>query len=265
MEPEYLSPPATAAVVRTALAAAFPGRRFSVRSQRYAGGASLEVTYPPGVDRAEVEACCDAFLRSDFDGTDDSTTYRPPTVLGDGRRVRFGVDFISCASTDPAGPPPPSPRSGRNAAIRATLAAAFPGTTFSVRDGRARAPAVSWSDGPSRFTVTEVLAAAAAVAAAATRSKGGTPTLWRQAPLLSRTVTASLIAAVVVNRARRNSPGGHPVGDVDAHLMDERDLRAGETLAVLVASSAPMVLANALEQLGLDALDALDPSSAPPR
>lgn len=70
---EYLSCAETAKLVRKALASAFPGVKFSVRSQTYAGGASINVGIPKDatVEDKAVRAVCERFAGGRFDGMID--------------------------------------------------------------------------------------------------------------------------------------------------------------------------------------------------
>lgn len=121
--PEYVSVAETAKYVRAALAKAFPGQKFSVRSESYAGGASIDVRYEGGPAKRDVEAVVAPYRGGDFDGMIDlkynkyswlaadgsaSRAYDPGTEgsmgvhaesVGDPhaagcRYVSFGADFI---------------------------------------------------------------------------------------------------------------------------------------------------------------------------
>jgi hypothetical protein len=89
----------TAAMLRKALKAAFPGVKFSVRSQTYSGGASIDVEYTDGPALSDVEALCDTYRKVDFDGMTDSTSYRAPTLIAlDGEDMpvlaRWGSHYV---------------------------------------------------------------------------------------------------------------------------------------------------------------------------
>ncbi len=98
METKYLSCKDTAKLVREALKAAFPGQKFSVTSDTYAGGASIRVQWVDGPTVKEVDAVTDRYRRSDFDGMTDSTHYRGDTRIalpdGEVELVTFGADFV---------------------------------------------------------------------------------------------------------------------------------------------------------------------------
>jgi hypothetical protein len=92
---EYLSVVETAKELRKRLKAAHPGTKFSVRSDSYAGGASIRVSWTDGPTRREVEATREPLVGSDFDGMQDLKTYRDPIGIN-GRYVRSGADHIFC-------------------------------------------------------------------------------------------------------------------------------------------------------------------------
>jgi hypothetical protein len=85
-----LSVAQTAKLLRTELRKAFPRVRFSVRSQRYAGGASINVSLnDASADTSAVREVADAFQSCDFDGNTDSTMVRPRT-----NGVRYGAHYV---------------------------------------------------------------------------------------------------------------------------------------------------------------------------
>lgn len=92
MERSYLSCAETAKLVRQALKESFPGVKFSVRSEVYAGGASIRVNYTDGPADKLVEQVAKAFEGSYFDGMIDykGSVYHQV----DGKPVRFGADFV---------------------------------------------------------------------------------------------------------------------------------------------------------------------------
>src|SRR5262245_30956879 len=98
MQTTYLSAAETAKLIRKALKSNFPGVKFSVRSDTYAGGASIRVRHTDGPTKAEVEAVVGMYQGSDFDGMQDLKTSREAVLLaGEGgalRSVRFGADFV---------------------------------------------------------------------------------------------------------------------------------------------------------------------------
>ncbi len=86
-----------AKILRRVLKRHFPGQRFYVRSERYSGGSSIDVSWVDGPRVAQVEPLLEPYRGADFDGMRDLKTYRDVLVVDDdGRleRVRYGADFI---------------------------------------------------------------------------------------------------------------------------------------------------------------------------
>lgn len=80
----YLSCAETAKLVRKALAEAFPGVKFSVRSDTYSMGASIRVHWTDGPRSKEVEGVTRRFHGSDFDGSIDLKSSRQHWLEPDG-------------------------------------------------------------------------------------------------------------------------------------------------------------------------------------
>lgn len=99
---EIIDTKEVAKLIRKALKEVFPGFKFSVRLERYAGGSSITVRWTDGPTVPQVEAVAGAFQGSYFDGMIDYKGSRYHKL--DGRRVHFGADFIFCyrAHTDKA-------------------------------------------------------------------------------------------------------------------------------------------------------------------
>lgn len=91
---KYLSCAETAKLIRKALAEAFPGIKFSVRSSVYSGGASIDVRWTDGPNTKQVESVAGVFSGSVFDGMQDLKI--STKALVDGEQVRFGADFVFC-------------------------------------------------------------------------------------------------------------------------------------------------------------------------
>ena len=90
MTDTYLDVAQTAKLLRTELRTSFPGVRFSVRSNRYAGGSSVDVTFDDvHTDTQKVREVADRFQGVDFDGMTDSTVFRPAT-----NGVRYGAHYV---------------------------------------------------------------------------------------------------------------------------------------------------------------------------
>ena len=98
---EYLSCAGTAKLLRQALKRTFSGVKFSVRSDVYAGGASIDISWTDGPTEKAVKALADEFAGADFDPTQDLKTYRAPDLVPDpeygAREIHFGADFVFCA------------------------------------------------------------------------------------------------------------------------------------------------------------------------
>jgi Large polyvalent protein associated domain 29 len=81
---EYLSVAETAKLVRVALAKAFPGFTFRVRSDSYAGGASIDVSWMDGPTTKEVDKVVGGFSGKGFDGMIDLAYYTTAWLEPDG-------------------------------------------------------------------------------------------------------------------------------------------------------------------------------------
>lgn len=91
----WLSCADTAKLVRAELKAAFPSIKFRVHSSTYAGGASIDVSWIDGPTTSAVERVAKYYEGATFDGSIDLKSSKPAVRL-DGRRVKFGADFVSC-------------------------------------------------------------------------------------------------------------------------------------------------------------------------
>lgn len=91
---KFISCAETAKLIRKALKEAFPGVKFSVRSDVYSGGASVRVRWTDGPNEKQVEAVAHVFKGSYFDGSIDlkGSTY----AMVDGEQVHFGADYVFC-------------------------------------------------------------------------------------------------------------------------------------------------------------------------
>ncbi len=86
-----------AKILRRVLKRHFPGQRFYVRSERYSGGSSIDVSWVDGPRVAQVEPLLQLYRGADFDGMRDLKTYRDALVVDDDGTlecVRYGADFI---------------------------------------------------------------------------------------------------------------------------------------------------------------------------
>lgn len=88
----HISVADTAKIVRTALKAAFPTVKFSVRSKSYSGGASIDVSWQDGPTEREVDFVTKHYEGATFDGMIDLKSYQKQELNGEA--VWFGADFI---------------------------------------------------------------------------------------------------------------------------------------------------------------------------
>jgi len=84
MATKYLSCAETAQYVRRALAAEFPGVKFSVRSKTYSGGASIDVRWVDGPRTKEVDPIAKQYEGGGFDGMIDLKYTRTHYLRADG-------------------------------------------------------------------------------------------------------------------------------------------------------------------------------------
>ena len=91
MSSTYVSVTDTAKLIRKALKEAFPGIKFSVRSEG-GRGASIDIGWTDGPTEQQVEDVTGRFRGGYFDGSIDyqGTVY----ALMGGARVRFAADFV---------------------------------------------------------------------------------------------------------------------------------------------------------------------------
>lgn len=85
-----------AKMLRRHLKAEFPGTKFSVRTSKYSGGASVRVNWTDGPTDDDVSAVTELYEGADFDGMIDLKTHRLALAVEDGEpvEVRYGADFI---------------------------------------------------------------------------------------------------------------------------------------------------------------------------
>ncbi len=77
----------TAALIRRALKAVFPGQKFSVTTAYGSMYSATNVRWTDGPTEPEVNRITDRFTSKSFDGMDDSTHYHEQIV--DGQRVQY--------------------------------------------------------------------------------------------------------------------------------------------------------------------------------
>ena len=88
----YLTVTETAKLVRAALKKAFPGTKFSVRSDSYSGGASIRVRYTDGPKSKDVEKVAKRYAGASFDGMIDLKYHHEHFLCPDGTVV-WARDF----------------------------------------------------------------------------------------------------------------------------------------------------------------------------
>lgn len=98
----------TAKLVRAALKKAFPGVKFSVRSETYSMGASIHVRWTDGPTDTAVRAVTDVYAGADFDGMVDLKVYCDHWLHPDGtvtlaHRPGTNGSFVEQVG-DPVGP-----------------------------------------------------------------------------------------------------------------------------------------------------------------
>lgn len=92
IERRYIDAADVAKLIRAALREAFPGVAFSVRTSKYAGGASVDVRYVDGPPIAAAEGVARRYAGAYFDGMIDYQGCR--YHLLDGHPVRLGANFV---------------------------------------------------------------------------------------------------------------------------------------------------------------------------
>lgn len=85
--PTYVSTKDTAKHMRKALRAAFPGVKFSVRSNVYSGGSSIDVSWEDGPAEEAVRKITDAYAGGRFDGMIDLAYHANHWLMPDGSIV----------------------------------------------------------------------------------------------------------------------------------------------------------------------------------
>jgi len=92
-DPYHLDTTEVASMVRGILKQAFPNTKFSVRSDKYSMGSSVDVHWTDGPTTAQVQPICDRFAGSGFDGMQDLKYSLEPVEIN-GRAVRMGTDYV---------------------------------------------------------------------------------------------------------------------------------------------------------------------------
>lgn len=110
VDPQYLSTTETANIIRAAIKRAFPGVKFSTRTNKYSGGSSFYINWNNGPAKEAVDLVVMNYARSIFDGTIDLAIARTAWLLPDGSatiaRLRGTVSAGGCI--EPINAPAPS-------------------------------------------------------------------------------------------------------------------------------------------------------------
>lgn len=83
----YIDVAETAKLIRSALKNKFPGIKFSVKSSRYAGGASIHICYTDGPTTVDICRVTDPYAGAGFDGMIDMAYFKTSYLLADGTVV----------------------------------------------------------------------------------------------------------------------------------------------------------------------------------
>ncbi len=84
---KYLSVTETAVLIRQKLKNKFPSVKFSVRSSKYSGGASIDVSWLDGPREKLVKPIIDGFEGASFDGMNDLKSNQDSWLLPDGTAI----------------------------------------------------------------------------------------------------------------------------------------------------------------------------------
>lgn len=91
-ERKYIDTADVAKLVRDELKQKFPSVKFSVRSKRYSGGSSIDVSWIDGPTSKQVRAITQHFAGASFDGMVDLKEYHD--TEHNGETVHFGADYV---------------------------------------------------------------------------------------------------------------------------------------------------------------------------
>lgn len=96
---ETIHNPVTAAKeIKKRLSALYPGVKFSARSEYYAGGNSINISWNFGPTVKQGERIADRYQEGNFDGMTDCYNYEPTLVLTEGNEVKRlgGAKYVFC-------------------------------------------------------------------------------------------------------------------------------------------------------------------------
>lgn len=89
---KHITPTETAKLIRKALKESFPGVKFSVKTNKYSGGSSIDVSWIDGPNTKQVEEITNKFNGAYFCGMTDYKGYN--SYMMSGESVSFGADYI---------------------------------------------------------------------------------------------------------------------------------------------------------------------------
>lgn len=84
----------TAKIIRQELKQKFPLTKFSVKTEKYSMGASINISWEDGYTQKEVEQVVDRFSRRGPSQVDDYVPYVKD--IWEGQDVRWGSDYVNC-------------------------------------------------------------------------------------------------------------------------------------------------------------------------
>ena len=87
MEKEYYTVTQTAKMIRKTLKLAWPKIKFSVRSQSFAGGTAIDITWVDGPNKTDCETLISPYQSGGFDGSIDMAYSISSWLLPNGRAV----------------------------------------------------------------------------------------------------------------------------------------------------------------------------------
>lgn len=125
--PEWVDAADTAKLIRATLKRELPGKKFSVRTRRYAGGSSVNVSWTGGPSTATVDALIAGFMTKGFDGMVDCGYNGYAWLTPNGEAVPAGGPCDGQGGRLET-PPPPEPGS---------RLVSFPSYVFTHRSDRA--------------------------------------------------------------------------------------------------------------------------------
>lgn len=97
---ETIHTPKTAAKeIKSKLKQLYPGTKFSVSSEHYAGGNAIRLHWNLGPTTKQVEAIADRYQEGNFDGMTDSYNYDSTLVMADSGEFKAlgGAKYVTCS------------------------------------------------------------------------------------------------------------------------------------------------------------------------